>query len=61
MTFDNGKEFAEHHRLKLDVYFADPYASWQPGTNGLLRQYFPKGADFTRIADDEASPRRKMP
>jgi IS30 family transposase len=57
MTFDNGKEFAEHHqltrRLKLDVYFADPYASWQRGTNentnGLLRQYFPKGTDFTRI------------
>jgi IS30 family transposase len=61
MTFDNGKEFAEHHqltrRLKLDVYFADPYASWQRGTNentnGLLRQYFPKGTDFTRIGDDE--------
>lgn len=58
MTLDNGKEFAEHHRLtdKLgtDVYFARPYASWQRGlnenTNGLLRQFFPKGTDFSRIS-----------
>jgi IS30 family transposase len=58
MTFDNGKEFAEHQKLArslgLDVYFADAYASWQRGTNentnGLLRQYFPKGTDFTQIS-----------
>ncbi len=58
MTFDNGKEFAEHQqltrRLGLEVYFADPYASWQRGvnenTNGLLRQFFPKGTDFTQIS-----------
>lgn len=58
MTFDNGKEFAEHHKLTrglaLDVYFAEPYASWQRGTNentnGLLRQFFPKGTDFTQIS-----------
>jgi len=58
MTLDNGKEFAEHQRLtnKLGtkVYFADPYASWQRGlnenTNGLLRQFFPKGTDFARIS-----------
>ena len=63
MTFDNGKEFAEHgqltRHLRLDVYFADPYASWQRGTNentnGLLRQYFPKGTDFTRIGHDEVA------
>jgi IS30 family transposase len=63
MTFDNGKEFAEHgqltRRLKFDVYFADPYASWQRGTNentnGLLRQYFPKRTDFTRISHDEVA------
>jgi transposase, IS30 family len=63
MTFDNGKEFAEHHQLTcrsgLQVYFADPYASWQRGTNentnGLLRQYFPKGTDFTRISHDEVA------
>ena len=58
MTFDNGKEFAEHHTLTrglgLEVYFADPYVSWQRGTNentnGLLRQFFPKGTDFTQIS-----------
>lgn len=54
MTFDNGKEFAEHEQLSaatgLAVYFAQPYAAWQRGTNehtnGLVRQYVPKGTDF---------------
>jgi IS30 family transposase len=63
MTFDNGKEFAEHRRLTcglgLEVYFADPYASWQRGANenmnGLLRQFFPKGTDFTRISHPEVA------
>ncbi len=58
MTLDNGKEFAQHEwlaeKLGLDVYFARPYASWQRGlnenTNGLLRQFFPKGTDFARIS-----------
>lgn len=58
MTFDNGKEFAEHGQLArsigLEVYFTDPYASWQKGTNentnGLLRQFFPKGTDFTEVS-----------
>lgn len=58
MTFDNGKEFAEHQRLTrglgFQVYFAAPYASWQRGTNentnGLLRQFFAKRTDFTRIS-----------
>jgi IS30 family transposase len=58
MTLDNGKEFAQHQiltkRLGLSVYFAKPYASWQRGlnenTNGLLRQFFPKGTDFARIS-----------
>jgi IS30 family transposase len=58
VTFDNGKEFAEHdtmsRTLGLDIYFAMPYRSWQRGTNentnGLLRQFFPKGTDFTRIS-----------
>ena len=54
MTFDNGKEFAEHEQLSaatgLAIYFAQPYAAWQRGTNehtnGLVRQYVPKGTDF---------------
>jgi IS30 family transposase len=58
MTLDNGKEFALHQRLTdklgLDVYFARPYAPQERGlnenTNGLLRQYFPKGTDFSRIS-----------
>lgn len=63
ITFDNGKEFAEHRRLSrsigVDVYFTDPYASWQKGTNentnGLLRQFFPKGTDFTEISHHEVA------
>lgn len=58
MTFDNGKEFAEHEvlaqRLGLAVFFAHPYASWERGTseqtNGLLRQYYPKGTDFADVS-----------
>ena len=58
VTLDNGKEFAQHERLTnelgMAVYFARPYASWQRGlnenTNGLLRQFFPKGTDFSRIS-----------
>jgi IS30 family transposase len=63
VTFDNGKEFAEHGRLartlNLETYFAMPYRSWQRGTNentnGLLRQFFPKGTDFTRISHHEVA------
>lgn len=54
VTFDNGKEFAEHEKIgaefKADVYFAHPYHSWERGlnenSNGLLRQYFPKGMEL---------------
>ena len=57
ITFDNGKEFANHQeiaqQLQADTYFAHPYASWERGTNentnGLIRQYFPKGSDFSPI------------
>jgi len=63
LTVDNGKEFfgfAEvEERTKLKVYFADPYASWQRGCNenlnGLLRQYFPKGSDFTKVTDEDVA------
>lgn len=61
ITFDNGLEFAEHERigrgLGADIYFAHPYASWERGinenTNGLIRQYFPKGTDFNAVTDED--------
>jgi len=61
ITFDNGKEFAQHERignsLNADVYFAHPYSSWERGinenTNGLLRRYFPKGTDFMTLSEAE--------
>ena len=57
ITFDNGKEFAEHKRiakiLNATIYFADPYSAYQRGTNentnGLIRQYLPKGTDLNLI------------
>jgi IS30 family transposase len=59
ITVDNGKEFCEHEaiaaQLQARIYFAHPYASWERGlnenTNGLVRQYFPKKYDFTRITN----------
>ncbi len=61
LTLDNGKEFSRFKALEnttnLKIFFADPYASWQRGTNentnGLLRFYFPKGSDFSQVAEDE--------
>ncbi len=60
LTFDNGSEFVEHERigkaLEATTYFAAPYASWERGinenTNGLLRQFFPKGTDFQEISEE---------
>jgi len=56
-TNDNGKEFYFHKGFELPVYFADPYSSFQRGTNentnGLLRRYFPKGTDFTSVTQAE--------
>jgi transposase, IS30 family len=57
ITSDNGKEFASHEaiaaHLNASFYFAHPYRSWERGTNentnGLVRQYFPKGTDFSKI------------
>lgn len=61
ITSDNGREFADHMRvskeLGIDFYFADPYSSWQRGSNenlnGLIRQYFPKKTNFDTVSHDQ--------
>ena len=63
ITFDNGKEFAAHqdiaHALKTKIFFATPYHAWERGlnenTNGLIRDFFPKGTDFSTISSAEVA------
>ncbi len=58
MTLDNGCEFAEYEQLEntlgIEVFFSDPHAPWQKGTNentnGLTRQFFPKGTNFNQVS-----------
>lgn len=63
LTFDNGREFAEHKMIEYEtgtkIYFAHPYHSWErwtnENTNWLIRQYLPKKTDFSQITQEDLS------
>lgn len=63
ITFDRGKEFAGYEKIEQELncntYFCDPYCAWQKetneNTNGLLREFYPKGMDLSKVDEDELS------
>jgi IS30 family transposase len=67
-TFDNGKEFADFKAIEkalgMTVYFANPHSPWERGTNentnGLLRDWFPKGSDFGKITARQLAQVQRM-
>ncbi|MEM6260199.1 MAG: IS30 family transposase [Planctomycetota bacterium] len=67
-TFDNGKEFADfktiEYELGLTIYFANPHSPWERGvnenTNGLLRDWLPKGSDFSKVTNARLAQIQKM-
>ena len=63
LTYDNGREFAYHEEIARELtaegFFAHPYHSWERGlnenTNGLIRQYIPKGKDIDDLSDEDVA------
>ena len=63
LTWDQGSEMADHARFSVatncPVFFCDPHSPWQrptnENTNGLIREFFPKGSDFTTITDADVA------
>lgn len=68
ITCDRGKEFSGYkeieEKLNCDFYFADPYCAWQKGTNensnGLLREFYPKGMDLSETTNEELNEKLKL-